>query len=72
MRDRAANGPGRKWPGRLAGAVLAAALVAATWPAWRVLMLGERATFEELLMLVCSTRTAVPSSAGSAAVRPSR
>ena len=36
--------------------VLAAALVLATWPAWRVLTLGERPTLEELMQWVCSSR----------------
>jgi hypothetical protein len=35
--------------------LLAAGLVGATWPAWRVLLLGDKPTFEELLLLVCST-----------------
>ena len=35
--------------------LLAAGLVGATRPAWRVLLLGDKPTFEELLLLVCST-----------------
>lgn len=37
-------------------AVLAVALAAATYPAWRVLLLGKEATLEELLQLRCSSR----------------
>jgi hypothetical protein len=33
--------------------VLAVVLVLATWPAWRVLMLGAEPTLEELRQLVC-------------------
>jgi hypothetical protein len=45
---------GGKW---LPGAVFALALVLATAPAWRVLMLGDRPTVDELLRLLCTTRT---------------
>jgi len=40
----------------LPGLALAAALLLATWPAWRVLTLGDNPTLEELLQLVCSSR----------------
>jgi hypothetical protein len=43
------------WSSLLAACLLVAGLVGATWPAWRVLMLGDKPTFEELLLLVCST-----------------
>jgi hypothetical protein len=39
----------------LAACLLAAGLAGATWPAWRVLLLGDKPTFEELLSLICST-----------------
>jgi hypothetical protein len=45
----------RHWSGILAACLLAAGLVGATWPAWRVLLLGDKPTYEELLLLVCST-----------------
>jgi hypothetical protein len=41
-----------KWLPRLA---LVLALLLATWPAWRVLMLGDDPTIDELLKLICTT-----------------
>jgi hypothetical protein len=41
-------------PHVIARAVLVAALVLATWPAWRVLLLGDNPTLDELLQLICS------------------
>jgi hypothetical protein len=38
---------------------LLAGLTFATWPAWRVLLLGEKPTIDELLQLVCSTKKVV-------------
>jgi hypothetical protein len=35
--------------------VLIAGLTLATWPAWRVLLLDDKLTFEELVQLVCTT-----------------
>lgn len=35
--------------------VFAAALVLATWPAWRVALLGAEPTLAELLQLICAT-----------------
>jgi hypothetical protein len=52
LRSRAA-----KW---LPVVALAGALLLATWPTWRVLMLGDNPTLEELLQLICSTRTKAP------------
>jgi hypothetical protein len=43
----------KKWVPTL---ILAAALLLAGWPTWRVLILGERPTLEELMQLVCSSR----------------
>ena len=37
-----------------AGVVLAVALVAATSPVWRVLLLGSDATLDELMQLRCT------------------
>ena len=37
-------------------ALLAVALATATYPAWRVMLLGKDATIDELLQLVCSSR----------------
>jgi hypothetical protein len=52
--------------------LLAAGLVGATWPAWRVLLLGDKPTFEELLLLVCSTEKKGESTAakGEGSQRP--
>jgi hypothetical protein len=36
--------------------LLTVALAVATYPAWRVLLLGKDATIDELLQLVCSSR----------------
>lgn len=41
--------------------IFAAALVLATWPAWRVALLGAEPTLAELLQLICATP---PSEAG--------
>jgi hypothetical protein len=46
-----------KWLPRLA---LALALLLATWPAWRVLTLGDSPTIDELLALICSTPAGSP------------
>jgi hypothetical protein len=40
----------------IALAALVAGLILATWPAWRVLLLGANPTLEELRQLVCSSR----------------
>lgn len=37
--------------------LLALALVAATYPAWRVVLLDDTPTMEELVALICSART---------------
>jgi hypothetical protein len=49
--------------------LLAAGLVGATWPAWRVLLLGDKPTFEELLLLVCSTEKKGQATAAKGEVR---
>lgn len=38
----------------VARSLLLAALVVATWPAWRVALMGAEPTLEELLHLVCT------------------
>jgi hypothetical protein len=40
----------------LPAAILAVALAAASWPAWRVWMLGDAPTIDELLQLACAPR----------------
>jgi hypothetical protein len=46
-----------KW---LPPVALAGALLLATWPAWRVWMLGDQPTLEELMQMVCSSPAKPP------------
>jgi hypothetical protein len=57
-------------PRFVAGAALGALLVAATAPAWRVLLLGPAPTEEEALQLRCSSRIPGPQAPPPAARKP--
>lgn len=50
-----ADEPGRR-SSRVAPLILALVLVAATWPVWRVLLLGDAPTIDELSALRCIGR----------------
>lgn len=54
----------------VAAVVLGIALIAATYPAWRVLMLGKNPTLEELLNVVCGRNTAALSGTAPATGPP--
>lgn len=41
-------------------ACLAGLVIAATWPAWRLMLLGAAPTDDELLQLRCGVRAAAP------------
>lgn len=51
--------------------LFAGALVLATWPAWRVRLLGSEPTLAELVQLICVTPTPpAPGSTSLTSVRP--
>lgn len=49
-----------RWVKRLPSVVLLGGLLLATWPTWRVLMLSDKPTLEELMQLICSSGTRPP------------